>query len=359
METVKVDDVTFTTAPDGSVIRRAIAVHSLPALLLYGALELSFVGLAFVAGRALVGQREALNWVPIAISVAVGIFFGTMVYFIFRATQIPELRFNAVSRMVEAPTDRQAESVPYSELALIESERGSSRASGACRYSVRIVLKDDREIRLATVTGDEGDALARGKSLVKLLVAATGVRATGPLAEAPKPRTPAPPASKPRPPSSAAPAAAPQRMAPFTVPPSGPAREITAALTRLQKEGLPDSTLTLRPEGLGGAHIRITGQAKRPGLYAEAAGNTLLDAAAQLSSEKLQRFVTLGWMSPRRDSGYYYRQWMAIADDERGRIAEQLVRALTQIYGWDPDSHLEVELNLAGKASTPEDTPQP
>jgi hypothetical protein len=81
-------------------------------------------------------------------------------------------------------------------------------------------------------------------------------------------------------------------------------------------------------------------------LYAEAVGNEVLSAEAQLSQSQRATLVDLGWHPPRH-SPNYSRSWTAVTDHDRRVIATRVLETMYQVYGLDREGDIQVQVMIA------------
>ncbi len=81
-------------------------------------------------------------------------------------------------------------------------------------------------------------------------------------------------------------------------------------------------------------------------LYSEAVGNEVLRPEFALSPEQIARLQSLGW-KPAPATPNFYRTWKAADDNDRRLIAQEVMRAFTEVYGLPRNRAIEVELTIA------------
>jgi hypothetical protein len=79
--------------------------------------------------------------------------------------------------------------------------------------------------------------------------------------------------------------------------------------------------------------------------WAEAVSNDVLKPEFALGAERIERLKSLGWQS---ESGrnFFRNDWQASNDEERTQVAEEVVRTLVEVYGYEADQPLDVNLVL-------------
>lgn len=81
-------------------------------------------------------------------------------------------------------------------------------------------------------------------------------------------------------------------------------------------------------------------------LYAEAVGNEVLPTSSQLSEDQQSKLLALGWKPPRH-SPNYYRSWISKSDSDRMSISEQILNTMQQVYGFNINGEIHLELMIA------------
>lgn len=122
---------------------------------------------------------------------------------------------------------------------------------------------------------------------------------------------------------------------------------IVGALRRLTEEGGEGNFLILLADRRRNYYVQLAGARGVPTVRAEAVGNTFLDAPDALDPGQHARLLALGWQAPAPgESDNYYRDFDARDDAQRRRIAEAVLRALTDVYAVPANRELEIELTL-------------
>jgi hypothetical protein len=123
---------------------------------------------------------------------------------------------------------------------------------------------------------------------------------------------------------------------------------IVTALRRIQEEGGAGNFVILVADRESNCYVQFATERGNPMLRAEAVSNAFLvgitlDAGAQAQLE------ALGWEPPETDnpaSPNYFRQWRAVSDHDRQRIAREVMRTFS-VYGVDSSQPLNVTIELA------------
>lgn len=122
---------------------------------------------------------------------------------------------------------------------------------------------------------------------------------------------------------------------------------IVEALRRLTEEGDEGNFLIVHADRRGNYYVQLAGARGAPTVRAEAVSNAFLEARDALGPGQHARLLALGWQAPTPgESENYYRDFDARNDADRRRIAEALLRALTDVYAVPADRKLEIELTL-------------
>ncbi len=95
-------------------------------------------------------------------------------------------------------------------------------------------------------------------------------------------------------------------------------------------------------------------------LYGEIVSNNHLDPPFALGQEQIRRLLLMGWQrpedSPFRDKikgGNFNRIWNAVdSHAARLQVANEVLRAFSEVYEVRSDQHIEIELTLDDLAAT-------
>jgi hypothetical protein len=83
-----------------------------------------------------------------------------------------------------------------------------------------------------------------------------------------------------------------------------------------------------------------------PTLYAEAVGNEALEEKDRLSESQRAKLLALGWQPP-HSSPNHFRSWRATTDEERRTIAEVVLETMEEVYGFDFEEEIRINLLIA------------
>lgn len=92
-------------------------------------------------------------------------------------------------------------------------------------------------------------------------------------------------------------------------------------------------------------YIQVMGNKGEDRLLAESVSNKFLDGKYKLKTGQIQKLEELGWKSP-GPSPNFYREWTATDDDSRLKIAQVMIEAFVEGYGWNPKEGLQTNLTL-------------
>ena len=123
---------------------------------------------------------------------------------------------------------------------------------------------------------------------------------------------------------------------------------IAEYLRRIQEEGDGSNFVIFTVDSRKGYYIQCAAGYGQTLLWAEAVGSDFVEPEYALSSERLARLESMGWNAPEESLkiANFHREWEAVGDEDRSRVAREIVRAMVEVYGWVPDQPIEVELVL-------------
>jgi hypothetical protein len=91
-------------------------------------------------------------------------------------------------------------------------------------------------------------------------------------------------------------------------------------------------------------YVQFAAERGKTILRAEAVSNEYLASKLRLSQEQIKQPQLVEW-SVQGVTGDYYRTWNALSEEDRLRIAGEVIRTL-EVYGWEPSQPLDVDLVL-------------
>jgi hypothetical protein len=121
---------------------------------------------------------------------------------------------------------------------------------------------------------------------------------------------------------------------------------IAHTLKRIQEEGGDSNFVIFIADSTANYYVQAAGQNGDPNLYLEAVHNDYIDVNYKLDAGALTKLEALGWVDPAPDNGNFYKDWQANSDEARLKIAQDVVRTFIEVYGFDSDQELDVNLNL-------------
>ena len=129
---------------------------------------------------------------------------------------------------------------------------------------------------------------------------------------------------------------------------AGSVTTIAECLRRVQEEGGAGSHVVFTLDSRKGYYIQCAAGYGQSLLWAEAVSNEFLEPASALGADRLVRLKSLGWTEPQEASriANFHREWEAGGDQERSRIASEIMRAMIEVYEWVPGQPIQVELVL-------------
>ncbi len=124
---------------------------------------------------------------------------------------------------------------------------------------------------------------------------------------------------------------------------------IAETLRRLAEEGGDDGFAILTADRSRNYYIQLCRTRDAGTLQAEAVEQRLPRSPAppDLSAQQEARLLALGWARPSPgDSENFWREVEARDDADRRRIAQEILRTLTEVYAFRAGRPIEVELSL-------------
>lgn len=120
---------------------------------------------------------------------------------------------------------------------------------------------------------------------------------------------------------------------------------IADSLRRVQEEGGHGNFVIFTSDEQKGYYIQFAVGRGQKSFWAEAVSNDVLKPDFALGAERIERLKSLGWQS---ESGrnFFRNDWQASNDEERTQVAEEVVRTLVEVYGYEADQPLDVNLVL-------------
>jgi hypothetical protein len=122
---------------------------------------------------------------------------------------------------------------------------------------------------------------------------------------------------------------------------------IATALRRVQEEGGEGNFVIFIADRERNCYVQFATERGNPVLRAEAVSNAFL-AGITLDAGAQAQLQALGWKAPETDthsSPNYFRQWRAVNDNDRQRIAREVMRTFS-VYGVDSNQPLTVEIEI-------------
>lgn len=121
---------------------------------------------------------------------------------------------------------------------------------------------------------------------------------------------------------------------------------IAESLRRIQREGGGDNFVIFSLDEEKGYYIQAAARSGEPLLWAEAVSNKFLKSEFALDARRMARLQSLGWHAPEEPSKFrnFHREWAADSDEDRLRVAREMVQVMVEVYGWEPNQLVGVEL---------------
>ena len=120
---------------------------------------------------------------------------------------------------------------------------------------------------------------------------------------------------------------------------------VSDSLRRVQEEGGRGNFVIFTSDEGKGYYIQFAAARGQTSFWAEAVSNDVLKPEFALDAERMERLKSLGWKGePGRN--FFRNDWQASNDEERTQIAEEVLRTFVEVYGYEPDQPLEVNLVL-------------
>jgi hypothetical protein len=123
--------------------------------------------------------------------------------------------------------------------------------------------------------------------------------------------------------------------------------QITQSLRRIQTEGGDSNFVIFTSDASKNYYIQFACAKGKTVLYAEAAGNGVLDEEDKLTADKVNWLLDSGWYLRGSESmPNFFRKWDSETDEDREAIAQATLQAMAETYGMDLNQPLQVELVL-------------
>lgn len=120
---------------------------------------------------------------------------------------------------------------------------------------------------------------------------------------------------------------------------------IEESLRRIQQEGGRGNFVIFTVDEQKNYYIQISAVCGQPTFSAEAVSNTFLNPEFALDDRQIERLKALGWQA-NPGHNFFRDDWQAFDVVERTEIAEEVMRTLIEVYVWQPDQPLEIDLVL-------------
>lgn len=119
--------------------------------------------------------------------------------------------------------------------------------------------------------------------------------------------------------------------------------KITESLRCIQEEGGEGNYVHFVVGAEMNYYIQFAAECGRTSLYAEAVSNEYLKPEFALTTEQIAHLRSMGWNAPGPN---FYQDREAITDEDRLQIAQEVIQALVEVYGWVPGQPIGIELWL-------------
>lgn len=132
---------------------------------------------------------------------------------------------------------------------------------------------------------------------------------------------------------------------------------ITEALRDIQQKGGEDNFVIFSANEQEYYYIQFAARCGESRLYAEASSNKWIPETASLSDSQITKLADMGWIHPTNPhrvkmegfvwrSPNFFREWYCDNDDDRQRVAQEVMRTFVDVYNVSPEKPLEVTLVL-------------
>jgi hypothetical protein len=322
---IHVENFVFVKTKEGELIRKGLTSRNWLILFFLSGLQLVFLWIIFQSLLA-----DPIGWGSLIIVSLLVVFIGWLMGHFFRLLRVSPIHFDPQAKEIRFRDDDNLEhNVPFTEIKQLlvkHAGQGANEVENAPRstYTISLSLKNsEKSLVLARLVSRSKKKNTQQKDFLIALIDSV-IQIDNPPHQLQKPV-----------------------IANSDTSPLVPLEnQIVENLHQIQRDGGESNFVIFQADAQANYYIQLAGQKGSPALYAEAASNQVITDGFQLSQQQQMKIEALGWHLPSPGMMNYSREWQADSEQTLHTIAKIIMHTFFEGYGFAPDSHLDVNLNL-------------